>query len=264
MAENILDTIIKARRLRLDEARALVPLSQLKALAAAQPPPRLDFKQALSTPSPAGIHIIAEVKKASPSKGVIRADFHPLEIAKIYAEAGATALSVLTEQDHFQGHDEYLREIAARVDLPCLRKDFIVDAYQIYEARALGASAFLLIAACLDAPTLREFIALGKDLGMSALVEIHNRREAESALAAGAELIGINNRDLRTFITSLEVTWKLRPLIPAGIPVISESGIFTTTDMEDLKREDVAAALVGESLMREKDPGNKLRELLGR
>ncbi len=264
MANNILDTIIASRIKRLGETRSRIPLSEMQALAAAQSDPRHDFKLTLTRPSTAGIHVIAEVKKASPSKGVIREDFNPLQIARDYTDAGASALSILTERDHFQGSDEYLREIAARVELPCLRKDFIVDPYQIYEARALGASAFLLIAACLDTQALRDFIALGREIKLAALVEVHNRTELESALEAGAEIIGINNRDLRTFATSLEVTWELRPLVPAGIPVVSESGIFTSADMDKLRQNDVSAALVGESLMREKDVGGKLRELLAR
>lgn len=259
---DILDRIVTARRARLEAAQRLLPPAELREKAEASPPPRFDLLAALKKPRARGLHVIAEVKKASPSKGIIRADFRPLEIARAYQAAGATALSVLTEEDHFQGKDEYLRDIAAAVPLPVLRKDFIVDEYQIHEARLLGASAFLLIVACLEPERLATLIREGERLGLTPLIEVHEAAEVKTALEAGARLLGINNRNLRTFETRLETTFDLLGLVPPHIPVISESGIFTVTDMQRLREGGARAALIGESLMREKDEGEKLRELL--
>ena len=209
------------------------------------------------------MHVIAEVKKASPSKGIIRENFHPLEIAQAYARGGASALSVLTEQDSFQGSDDYLQTISSSVALPTLRKDFLTEAYQIFEAKLLGASAYLLIVACLEESQLRDLIALGSELGLTPLVEAHDEQETEIALRAGTTLLGVNNRNLRTFHTSLDTTFRLRKLVPANIPFVSESGIFKRDDVLRLKDAGVNAVLVGESLMRESNEEAKLRELLG-
>ncbi len=267
MANNILDKIIKAKILRLADLKGAVSPEDIEAKARSLPAPRFDFLAALTAPKTSatggpGIHVIAEVKKASPSRGVIRENFKPLEIAKGYLAGGASALSVLTEEDHFQGHDRYLLEISRNVELPTLRKDFIVDPYQIFEAKVLGASAFLLIAACLKPKQLAEMIALGAELKLTPLVEAHTEAEVKTALDAGAPIIGINNRDLKTFHTSLETTYKLRPLIPAGTPVISESGIFRKEDLKALADAGIQAALVGESLIKQKDVTAALREML--
>jgi indole-3-glycerol phosphate synthase len=267
MAPNILDKIIKAKLARLVDLKASVSAEDMEARARKLPAPELNFITALTTPKTSasggtGIHVIAEVKKASPSRGVIRQDFKHLEIANAYLAGGASALSVLTEEDHFMGNDKFLREISRNVALPTLRKDFIVDAYQVFEAKCLGASAYLLIVACLKPKQLTTLIALGKELEMTPLVEVHSEEEVKTALDAGAPLIGINNRDLKTFFTDLQTTHKLRPLVPAGIPVVAESGISTAADLKGLADAGVQAALVGESLMRQKDMAAKLRELL--
>jgi indole-3-glycerol phosphate synthase len=267
MASNILDKIIKSKAVRLAELKGAVSLEDIEAKARNLPAPALDFLAALTAPKLAagggpGIHVIAEVKKASPSRGVIRELFDPLAIAKGYLAGGASALSVLTEEDHFQGHDRYLRDISRNVKLPTLRKDFIFDAYQIFEAKVLGASAYLLIVACLKPKQLADLIALGAELKLTPLVEAHTEDEVKIALDAGAPLIGINNRDLKTFHTSLDTTYKLRPLIPAGTPVISESGIFKQADLKALADAGIQAALIGESLIRQTDVAAALKEML--
>jgi indole-3-glycerol phosphate synthase len=201
------------------------------------------------------------VKKASPSKGVIAEDFPYLRIAAEYESAGAAAISVLTEPEYFLGSDAYLREIAAAVKVPVLRKDFIIDAYQLYEAKLLGANAVLLICALLNTETLAEYIKTADELGLSALVEIHNEQEAEQALQAGARIIGINNRDLKTFKVDLGLTGRLRRLIPAGILTVAESGIKSPEDVRALNGLGLNAMLVGESLMRAADKKQFLAEL---
>ncbi|MDB5051947.1 MAG: Indole-3-glycerol-phosphate synthase [Fibrobacteres bacterium] len=267
MAINILDKIIKAKAVRLAELKGAVSPADIEAKARSLPPPALDFLAALTAPKTSatggpGIHVIAEVKKASPSRGVIREDFKPLDIAKGYLAGGASALSVLTEEDHFQGQDRYLRDISRNVKLPTLRKDFIVDPYQIFEAKVLGASAYLLIVACLKPKQLADMIALGAELNLTPLVEAHTEDEVKIAVDAGSPIIGINNRDLKTFHTSLETTYKLRPLIPAGTPVVSESGIFRKEDLQALAAAGIQAALIGESLIKQKDVTSALKELL--
>lgn len=262
---DILEKILVSKRVRVADRKRVAAPRDVEQRARALAPPKADFLKALKRgrgASSHGLHVIAEVKKASPSRGVLRADFQPLAIAKEYAAAGATALSILTEEDHFQGSDDYLRDISKAVAIPTLRKDFIFDPYQVFEAKILGASAYLLIVACLSPKDLAALISLGKSIGLTPLVEVHGKEEVKIALDAGAPLIGINNRDLRTFVTSLDVTYALRPLVPAGIPVISESGIFTPADMAALAKGGVQATLIGESLMREADIGGKLRELL--
>ena len=262
--EDILTKILKRKAERLVERKKILAPVDAEKQARALPPPRFNLLDILRADAPHGMHVIAEVKKASPSKGVLREDFQPLEIAQAYQRGGASALSILTEEDFFLGSDEYLRTISAEVALPTLRKDFITEAYQIFEARLLGASAYLLIAACLEESALRDLIALGRSIGLTPLVEVHDEAETETALRAGSVLIGINNRNLRTFQTSLDTTFRLRQLIPPEIPLVSESGIFTRDDVLRLKAAHVQAVLVGESLMRQSDEAAKLRELLGR
>jgi indole-3-glycerol phosphate synthase len=206
--------------------------------------------------------VIAEVKKASPSKGVIRPDFDPVAIARTYAANGAVALSVLTDTKYFQGHLSFLESISQAVALPLLRKDFTIDVYQVYESRVSYADAILLIVAALDIGQIEELLALAQDLGMAALLEVHTVEELERILPLRPRLIGINNRDLRTFQTDIETTLRLLPLIPDDVVVVSESGINTATDMARLADKGVDAFLIGESLMRASDPGVKLRELL--
>ncbi len=261
--ENTLSQILARKAGRVAERKRALPLTEIEQQARAMPFPRFNLLEILKKPAPRGIHVIAEVKKASPSKGIIRSDFRPLEIAEAYARGGASVLSVLTEEDFFLGSDEFLRTIAAKVPLPALRKDFLTEPYQVFEAKVLSASAYLLIVACLGDSVLRDLIALGRELGLTPLIEVHDEAETERALAANAGLIGINNRDLRTFHTSLETTFRLRKLIPKEIPIVSESGIFTRADVLRLQSEGVPAMLVGESLMREADVEGKLRELLG-
>jgi len=207
--------------------------------------------------------VIAEVKKASPSRGVIRADFDAVAIACAYAAAGAAAISVLTEARFFQGQPAHLEAIRAAVHVPLLRKDFIFDPYQLVEARAWGADAALLIVAMLDDAQLAELHAAGAGLGLDLLVEVHTADEVERAVAAGATLIGVNNRDLRTFVTALETAVRLRPLIPAGSVTVAESGINGAADIVRLRAAGYDAFLVGESLMRAPDPGAALAALLG-
>jgi indole-3-glycerol phosphate synthase len=263
MPQDILAQITARKAIRLAEAKQRLSPAEAEARARALPAPAFNLLEILKAPAPHGMHVIAEVKKASPSKGVIREDFHPLQIAQAYARGGASALSVLTEQDFFQGSDDYLREIAGLVSLPTLRKDFLTEAYQIFEAKLLGASAYLLIVASLEESLLRDLIALGKELGLTPLTEVHDEAETEIALRAGAPLIGVNNRNLRTFEVSLDTTFRIRKMVPREIPFVSESGIFTRRDVELLASEGVNAVLVGESLMRDDFPENKLRELLG-
>ena len=254
----ILDDIIAARRTDLASARRAVPLSALRErpLWAAR---RRGFAAALRARHPA---VIAEVKKASPSKGVIRADFDPVAIARQYAAGGAAALSVLTEERYFQGSLAYLEAIRAAVELPLLRKDFIFDPYQVAEARAWGADAILLIVAALDDGALGELHAAALEEGLDVLVEAHDADELARAAALGATLVGINNRDLRTFVTTLETAERLRPGIPAGAVAVAESGIETPADVARLRAAGYEVFLIGESLMRQADPGVALCALL--
>ena len=254
----ILDDIVRDKRADVTRSKATVPLTALqqRPLFHAQ---RQPFRDALEARPRA---IIAEVKKASPSRGVIRADFDPVQIARSYARGGAAAVSVLTEERYFQGHLDHLAAIRVAVDLPLLRKDFMVDAYQLYEARAFGADAVLLIVAILADAQLQELLWLADELNLAALVEVHDGDELERAARSGARLVGINNRDLRTFHTSLETTERLLPLVPAEAFVVAESGIETVVDIERLERLGVSAFLIGEALMRAPDPGAQLAVLL--
>jgi indole-3-glycerol phosphate synthase len=206
--------------------------------------------------------VIAEVKKGSPSRGVIRPDFDPLEIAEIYQANGATCLSVLTDEKFFMGHLRFLALIRETVSLPLLRKDFIIDPFQIYEARAAGADAILLIAACLELPQLQEYLALARELHLDVLLEVHDEVEMEIALKTDCTLIGVNNRDLRSFVTDLGTTARLGRMLPLGCMLVSESGITTRADVLRLKADGARAFLIGESMMREEDIGAKLQELV--
>lgn len=258
---NILDEIVAAKRDEVRRTKADVPEAVLRERLAAAPPVR-DFLGALSGGGP--IRLIAEVKKASPSAGLIRDDFHPARIAEIYQRHGASCLSVLTDEPYFQGRLGYLREVRAAVDLPVLRKDFIIDPYQVVEARAAGADAVLLIAECLDDAALVELHEAVVGLGMTPLVELYEPANLPRVLAAGARLVGVNNRDLRTFTTDLEHTLRLRREIPADRVLVGESGIRTRADVERLEAAGVQAMLVGESLMRHADIGAAVDALLGR
>ena len=256
----ILDKIVADKLHEVAAAKARVPESQLREVLACAPPVR-DFFAALN--GRGTIRLIAEVKKASPSKGVIREDFHPVEIARIYQEHGAACISVLTDEAHFQGSLDYLRQIRAAVDLPVLRKDFIIDSYQVIEARAAGADAVLLIAECLDDAQLRTLHDEIVALGMTPLVELYEPANLPRVLAIGARLIGINNRDLRTFEVDLEHTIRMRREIPLDRRVVGESGIRTRADVERLQNAGVDAMLVGETLMARADIGAAMNELLG-
>ena len=260
----ILDKIAEHKRHEVALAKSRRSLASLqRGIGELEDQPR-GFLRALRTTADSGwTAVIAEVKKGSPSKGVIRADFDPLAIAETYQDNGATCLSVLTDEHFFLGHLQYLGKIREVVSLPLLRKDFICDPYQIYEARAAGADAVLLIAAMLDAGQLAEYNALAAELRLDVLLEVHDETELEMALATGCELIGINNRNLQTFATDLATTERLLPLIPAGHFVVAESGIASRSDVLRLQRAGARGFLVGESLMREDDIGAKLRELQG-
>ena len=253
----ILDTIVAKKRSRVDVAKKALPI---KDMALEHKISTHAFKTALQQD---GISIIAEVKKASPSKGLICADFNPVRIAKEYETGGASAISVLTEEDFFLGNSGYLKQVKQKVGLPVLRKDFIFDPWQIYEAAYLGADAVLLIAAMLDVNELKELRELAKDLGMDALVEVHNADELECALESGADIIGINNRNLHTFDVNIKTTETLTKQIPAGITTVSESGIFIRDDMVYLQSLNVDAVLIGESLMTAPSVRDKMAELKG-
>jgi indole-3-glycerol phosphate synthase len=257
----ILSEIIAHKKEELAETKRQTPFSDIKSKAIDAEPTR-GFGNALSTSG--GIRLIAEVKKASPSKGVIREDFDPVEIARIYEESGASCLSVLTENKYFQGELGYLSRIRKNVKLPLLRKDFIFDEYQIHEARAAGADAILLIAACLERQQIEDYLGIAKRLGLDVLVESHIYKELDKSLQAGAEIIGINNRDLTTFAVNLQTTFDLVKDIPDDRIVVSESGIKTRDDVVKIHQAGVDAILVGERLMREKDVGKMVKELLGK
>jgi indole-3-glycerol phosphate synthase len=273
-ASTFLTRILDHKRSEVARQKLDLPLEQLQIRIAAAPPPR-PFDAALRRPG--GVALIAEVKKASPSKGVLLEDFDPLELARIYAENGAAAISVLTDMRFFQGSLRYLKDIRERVGagdwglgdeippsaIPILRKDFILDPYQVYEARAYGADALLLIVAALDDAALAELLALTCELGMQALVEVHNAAELDRALALGANVIGVNNRDLHTFVTTLETTRRLAARLPAQARplLISESGIATAADVARVQTWGVDAVLVGEALVTAPDIAGRVREL---
>lgn len=266
---NILDQLADHARERVAAAKEKKPLEEVKeeALALAE---RQKGELSLQTPfafekalSGDGIHFICECKKASPSKGLIAADFPYLQIAEDYEAAGASAISVLTEPKWFLGSGEYLREIAAAVSIPCLRKDFTVDEYMIYEAKLLGASAVLLICAILDTETIHRYIGIADSLGLSAIVEAHDEQEVASAVEAGARIIGVNNRNLKDFTVDIHNSIRLRNLAPADTIFVAESGIRTPEDVEELRRNGVNAVLIGEQLMRAGDKKAELDRLRG-
>ncbi|WP_294948796.1 indole-3-glycerol phosphate synthase TrpC [Sulfurivirga sp.] len=262
----ILKKIIVRKREEVAEAQARTPLAELEARAAAAPVVR-DFVGSLRGRLVAGQSaVIAEVKKASPSKGVLREDFNPAAIARSYASHGAACLSVLTDRDFFQGAPAYLQQARASSGLPVLRKDFIIDPYQVVEARAMGADCILLIAACLSDSQMDELAAAARELGMAVLVEVHNRDELERTLALKTplEMVGINNRDLHTFEVSLETTLDLLPHIPGDRLVVTESGILAPEDVALMREHGVNAFLVGEAFMRADEPGEKLAQLFFR
>ena len=262
MADNVLQKILATKRDEVAAARAALPMAEVEAMARAAGAPR-DFTGALRRKIAAGLPaVIAEVKKASPSKGLLRPDFDPPGIARSYEAGGAACLSVLTDGQYFQGSPDDLRAARAACALPVLRKDFMIDAYQVYEARAMGADCILLIAAALEAGRMRDLEAVAHELGMAVLVEIHDGEELEAALGLATPLLGINNRNLRTFETRLETTLDLLPRVPAQRLVVSESGILATSDVKRLRTGGVSAFLVGEAFMRASDPGKALASLL--
>ncbi len=256
----MLDEILRYKKEEIQARKSSSRLKELKARIRDLPTPR-GFQKALA--SAATIHLIAEVKKASPSKGIIRKDFKPVDIAKIYDEHGATTISVLTDEHFFQGHLDFIEQVKKAVRLPILQKDFLLDPHQVYEARVAQADAILLIAAILDRRQLSDYHALAKSLGMDVLCEIHTEKELEQIVEV-AEVIGINNRDLTNFKTELETTFRVIKEIPDDKTVVSESGIHSRQEVLRLMEAGVDAILVGESLMREVDIGAKVDELLGK
>jgi len=254
----MLDKIVARKREEVKQRKKSLPLSRLKELIARRETP-LDLALALEDTH---TRLIAEVKRASPSRGVLRPDFNPVELARKYAQGGAAAISVLTETNYFDGSLDHLAAIREEIRLPLLRKDFIFDPYQVYESRAYGADALLLIVAILSRGQLEELLSLSHDLGLSCLVEVHNEDEVERALGSQAQIIGINNRDLTTFNIDINTTHRLLPLIPPGKIVVSESGIRSRSDVAKLKRWGVNAVLVGEALVTAGDVVTKVRELI--
>lgn len=256
----ILDEILEQKRREVAAALERVPFDVLTTRLASAPPVR-GFLAALQAASRPGL--IAEVKKASPSAGLIRPDFDPVTIARQYEVAGATCLSVLTDEHFFQGHLDYLRNIRQIVRIPVMRKEFIIDRYQIAEARVAGADCVLLIAECLDDTQLHELYGYARSLGMDVLIELYDLENVPRVLSTGTKLLGINNRDLRTFVTSLEHTFRVKKLVPDDVLLVSESGIGTHADILRLRTEGVGAVLVGESLMRQPDIGVAVKTLMG-
>lgn len=257
----ILNTIVDKKKIRLEAAKKAVSIEEMQTLINKSDGGHgSSFKAAQNRE---GISIIAEVKKASPSKGLICKDFNPVKIAQEYEQSGADAISVLTEEDFFQGSGEYLAQVKKTVKIPVLRKDFIFDIWQIYESALMGADAILLIAAILSTDELKTFRRQANQLNMDALVEVHNDKELKSAIDSGADIIGINNRDLYTFNVSIKTTGNLLSRIPKGITVVSESGIEKRSDMVYLEKLGVDAVLIGESLMRAKSVARKMWELRG-
>ena len=258
---DILNRILEVKRAEIAAAQQHKSQAVIEAEALAQTAPR-DFLGAIQGKIAAGkAAVIAEIKKASPSKGIIREDFRPAEIAASYASHGAACLSVLTDEQFFQGSADYLKAARAACDIPVLRKDFMIDPYQVYEARAMGADCILLIAAALDLAQMRELEDVAHKLGMGVLVEVHNGEELEQAVQLQTPLLGINNRNLRTFEVTLDTTLSLLPRIPAGKTVVTESGIFTAEDVKLMRDHAVHTFLVGEAFMRQPDPGLALAQV---
>lgn len=258
MGSQVLSTIITARRRRIEQMRASIPLDGLRQQAES----RADFRDFAAAISGEGLSVIAELKQASPSRGLLRSDFRPREIAESYQQAGASAISILTEEEFFQGSIDHLNTARGAVRLPVLRKDFIIDEYQVYETVAAGADAFLLIVAALEDEQLRHFLKLAKRLRISALVEVHTAEELDRAIGCGAQIVGVNNRDLNTLEVDLETSLLLREKIPPGRLAVSESGIKSGADLEKLAKAGFDAVLIGEHLMLARDPGEELSRLL--
>lgn len=254
----ILDEIVSLRRQQLEREKFIVDFNEIKRRAEGMDIPARDFAKALKGER---LSVIAEVKKASPSKGIICEDFQPAWIANRYQKGGADAISVLTEEHYFQGGSAVLQKVRQTVNLPVLRKDFIIDPYQIYEARALDADAVLLIAALLDAHTLLEYAKIAHSLSIRCLTEVHDDRELDSALEAGSDLVGINNRNLKTFHVDLQVTRRLAVGVPSDRVIVSESGIKNNADMKAVRSWGADAVLIGETLMRSNDPQQELKTL---
>ena len=258
---DILNKIIATKTIEVATAKAQKPLAVVQAEASTASPVR-DFVASIRTKIANGQSaVIAEIKKASPSKGVIRVDFNPAEIAKSYEQGGAACLSVLTDVEYFQGSAEYLKEAREACKLPVLRKDFMIDTYQVYEARAMGADCILLIAAAIDLAKMRELETIAHDLGMAVLVEVHNGEELDLALQLDTPLLGINNRNLRTFEVTLDTTLGLLARIPKNKIVVTESGIFTIDDVTLMRKNNVHTFLVGEAFMRQPEPGTELAKV---
>jgi indole-3-glycerol phosphate synthase len=256
---DFLARIAAHKRQELARRMAARPLAEVREAAVAAPPPR-DFRRAISGPAP---RLIAEVKRVSPAKGPLNPGLSPSDLARRYEAAGAHALSVLTDEAFFHGSDADLIAARAAVSLPVLRKDFVIAPYQVYEARALGADCVLLIAALLERPLLAELHALAESLGLAALVEVHAEEEVSSALAAGADLVGINNRNLATFEVDLATTRRVCQRLPAGLTIVSESGIASAADVRTVVEAGATAILVGEALVTADDPAARIGELLG-
>jgi indole-3-glycerol phosphate synthase len=253
----MLSVILEHKRQEVARLKATLPLEEIKGRLKDLPPPR-DFHQALRG---SGVQVIAEIKKASPVQGVLSSNFEPRQLAAAYTRHGAAAISVLTEKNFFQGSLAYLEQVRGCTPLPLLRKDFLIDEYQIYESRLWGADAVLLIVAALSPAELEDYLGMARELGMAALVEVHHEEEVQTALEVGAEIIGINNRDLHSLKVDLGTTLRLRPLIPQGRLVVSESGISTSSDVELLARVGIDAVLVGTALVKSENVAAKLKEL---
>jgi indole-3-glycerol phosphate synthase len=256
----LLDQILRDKRAEVVRRKREISRSELEGRGRHLPPPR-DFRGALQPRPPARVRLIAEVKKASPSRGVLSESFDPAALARTYAAAGASALSVLTDRTYFHGAPEHLEQVRAAADLPLLRKDFVLDEYQLWESRALGADAVLLIVAALERPHLRDLLQTAKGIGLGALVEVHTARELDQALAVDSSIIGINNRDLQTLETRVETSLELLPRVPPGPAVVSESGLFTRSDVERVVAAGAHAVLVGEALVTAAAVAAKVREL---
>ena len=254
----ILDEIVEKRKEQLQREMDNFPLEDMKEMALNSKNKNYGFKEALQKD---GLSIIAEVKKASPSRGVIAEDFRPVETALAYEEAGAAAISCLTEEHYFKGGSKYFADIRAKVDLPMLRKDFIIDPYQIYEAKVLGADAVLLIAAILSEEKMKEFYELAKSLGLDCLAEVHNEEELKQTTACKCDIIGINNRNLKTFEVDLNTTSKLAPKIPYEAVLVSESGMMTKEDLLNVRKQGADGALIGEAFMRADNIQEMMKEL---
>lgn len=254
----ILDKIAARAKIRVAQDKQKIPLDQMKSQALSLPRGNFPFEVALKS---SGLSFICECKKASPSKGLIAPDFPYLQIAKDYETAGADAISILTEPEFFLGDDKFLQEIAAQVSIPCLRKDFVVEEYMIYQAKVLGASAVLLICAILDNTRLKNFIAACDELGLSALVEAHDAEEIQRAIDSGARIIGVNNRNLKNFSVDMDNAKRLRQLVPPEIIFVSESGVRSVDDVRKVRELGADAVLIGEVLMRAADKKSKLDEL---